>query len=202
MLRLKVAIALIVMFDNPNFLVLVLVNLLVIAGILIALRYSPDPNRESNQESLQGDRPNYLQQDRSHEITALKQECLNLRAQLQQQGDRLLSEHRETTFQKLQSLLTQYQSVRQMAQAKPDLSAKNLVALFTPLDNLMQDWEYIPIGEAWQQVPFDPQLHQSDRDDISAGEMVYVRFVGYKTQGDRVLLPAKVSRTLPKITGA
>lgn len=186
------------MFDNPNFLVLVLVNLLVIAGILIALRYSPALDRESNQD----DRPNNLQQDRSHEITALKQECLNLREQLQQQSDLLLTEHQETTFQKLQSLLTQYQSVRQMAQAKPDIPAKNLVALFTPLDNLIQDWEYTTIGEAWQQVPFDPQLHQPDRDDIATGEMVYVRFVGYKTQGDRILVPAKVSRTLPKVTGA
>jgi molecular chaperone GrpE (heat shock protein) len=178
------------MFDNPNFLALVLVN----------LRYSA-LDLKSSQESPQGDRPNYAQQDRSQEITALKQECLNLREQLQQQNDRLLAEHRETTFGALQSLLTQYRSARQMAEAKPDLPAKNLVALFTPLDNLMQDWEYALIGEAWQQIPFDPQLHQADRDDIAPGEMVYVRFVGYKTQGDRILIPAKVSRSLPKITG-
>lgn len=189
------------MFDNPNFLVLVLVNLLVVAGIAIALRYSQPTGWESSQESPRSDRSNDLQ-DRSQEVAALKQECLNLREQMQQQSDRLLAEHRETTFQALQSLLTQYPSVRQMAQAKPDLPAKNLVALFTPLDNLMQNWEYGSIGEAWQQVAFDPQLHQSDRDDIAPGEMVYVRFVGYKTQGDLILVPAKVSRTLPKVTGA
>jgi molecular chaperone GrpE (heat shock protein) len=193
------------MFDNPNFLVLVFVNLLVVAGIAIALRSSQSSNQELEQASSQGDRPNHAQkeqEDRLREITTLKQECLNLREQMQLQSDHLQAQHRETTFQALQSLLTQYQSVRQMAQVKPDLPAKNLVALFTPLDNLMQDWEYRPIGEAWQQVPFNPQLHQSDRDDIAAGEMVYVRFVGYKTQDDRILVPAKVSRTLPKVTDA
>jgi molecular chaperone GrpE (heat shock protein) len=175
------------MFDNPNFLELILVNLLVVAGILIALRYSKPVA------------PIAATVDRTAEIASLKQECLNLREQLQQQSNRLASEHQEATFQELQSLLTQYHSVRQMVQANPELSAKNLIAIFTPLDNLLQKWQYKTIGVAWQQVPFDPQLHQSDRPDIVEGEMVYVRFVGYQANGDRILVPAKVSRTLPNI---
>ncbi len=187
------------MFDSPNFLALILVNLLGVVGIAIALLYTKSPTpltaqADRDRESISG----IDSGDRIAEILALKQECLNLREQLEQQSDRLIDEYREATFQELQSLLTQYKSVQQMVETKPDLPAKNLIALFTPLDNLLQSWQYEPIGETWQQVAYDPQLHQSDRPDISEGEMVYVRFVGYKSHAGDILVPAKVSRTLPK----
>jgi molecular chaperone GrpE (heat shock protein) len=187
------------MFDSPNFLALILVNLLVVIGIAIALRYSKSPNLPASQVEPNQDSGNHGNHgDRATEILALKQECLNLREQIEQQSDRLVDAHREKTFQELQSLLTQYKSVRQMVETKPDLPAKNLIALFTPLDNLLQSWQYETIGETWQQVAYDPQLHQSDRPDIADGEMVYVRFVGYKSHAGDILVPAKVSRTLPK----
>jgi hypothetical protein len=76
------------------------------------------------------------------------------------------------------------------------LPAKNLVALFTPLENLLKSWGYEPIGTPWEQAPYNPQLHQPDVSDITEGELVYIRFVGYR-DADRILSPAKVSRTLP-----
>lgn len=127
---------------------------------------------------------------------ALRQECQRLKQELADQSETLTDELQTQVFQQLQSLLTNYPSVRRMSQAKPDLPAKNLVSLFTPLDNLTRSWGYEPIGTAWEQVPYDPQLHQPDATDIALGEPVYVRFVGYR-QGDRILCPAKVSRTLP-----
>jgi molecular chaperone GrpE (heat shock protein) len=127
---------------------------------------------------------------------ALRQECLRMKEELQQQSEQLKADFRNATFLQLQTLLTNYPSVRKMAQAKPDLPAKNLVSLFTPLDNILTSWGYEPIGSAWEQVPYDPQLHQPDTDDIAEGELVYIRFVGYR-EGDRILSPAKVSRTLP-----
>ncbi|MBD2186518.1 XRE family transcriptional regulator, partial [Planktothrix sp. FACHB-1375] len=51
-------------------------------------------------------------------------------------------------------------------------------------------------GQVWEQVPYNPQLHQADVNDIAEGELVFVRFVGYKN-GSRILCPAKVSRTRP-----
>ena len=127
---------------------------------------------------------------------ALRQECLRLKEELHQQYQQLTADFRNTTFSQLQTLLTNYPSVRKMAQAKPDLPAKNLVSLFTPLDNILKSWGYESIGSAWEQVPYNPQLHQPDTDDIAEGELVYIRFVGYR-EGDRILSPAKVSRTLP-----
>ncbi|PHK14329.1 molecular chaperone GrpE, partial [Nostoc linckia z14] len=45
-------------------------------------------------------------------------------------------------------------------------------------------------------VPYNSQLHQPDNADITEGELVYIRFIGYQHQG-RILCPAKVSRSLP-----
>ena len=129
-------------------------------------------------------------------IAELQQECLRLREELQQQSKQLQADFQNATFSQLQTLLTNYPSIRKMTEAKPDLPAKNLVSLFNPLDNVLASWGYEKIGSAWEQVPFDPQLHQADSSDITPGEMVYIRFVGYR-QGDRILTPAKVSRTLP-----
>lgn len=130
------------------------------------------------------------------ETEALRAECLRLREALQQQSVELTTEFQHSTFEQLQTLLTSYPSVRQLVQVKPDLPAKNLTSLFTPLDNLIESWGYEPIGQVWEQVPYNPQLHQPDAGDIEVGELVYVRFIGYR-DGENILHPAKVSRTLP-----
>ncbi|NEP11578.1 MAG: XRE family transcriptional regulator [Symploca sp. SIO2C1] len=146
-------------------------------------------------------------------LKQLQQQCLRLRNELQQQSRQLSADFQKSTFEQLQTLLTNYPSANQMAQAKPDLPAKNLTSLFTPLDNLLQSWGYETIGKPWEKVPYNPQLHQPDADDIKEGELVYIRFVGYRdrnsndsntaktvndTQQTQILCPAKVSRTLPR----
>lgn len=130
------------------------------------------------------------------EIEELKQQCFRLREELQQQKTQLTDDFRRATFEQLQTLLTNYPAARKMAEAKPDMPAKNLAALFTPLENLLSGWGFETIGSAWEQVTYNPQLHQPDVGDITEGELVYVRFVGYR-DGERILVPAKVSRTLP-----
>ncbi len=133
---------------------------------------------------------------RLSELDALRTECLRLREQLQQQRVELTTEFHHSTFEQLQTLLTNYPSVRQLVQVKPDLPAKNLTSLFTSLDNLISSWGYESIGQVWEQVAYNPQLHQPDAGDIEIGELVYIRFVGYR-DGEHILYPAKVSRTLP-----
>jgi hypothetical protein len=101
-------------------------------------------------------------------------------------------------FEQLQTLLVNYPTVAKAALAKPEMPARNIVPLFTPLGNLVEQWGYVAIGEPWESVAFDPQLHQADVADIQPGELVYVRFVGYR-DGAVILVPAKVSRTLPQV---
>ncbi|BAY24137.1 hypothetical protein NIES2100_39300 [Calothrix sp. NIES-2100] len=127
---------------------------------------------------------------------ALHQEGVRLHEELQQQQVQLTEEFRVSTFEQLQTLLTNYPSIHQMVSVKPELPAKNLLSMFTPLDNLLNKWGYEQIGKPWEQVPYNPQIHQPDTADIAEDELVYIRFVGYQHQG-RILCPAKVSRTLP-----
>ncbi len=136
-----------------------------------------------------------------HELTIveLQQQCQRLRQELKSQKSQLTSDLSNASFKQLQTLLTNYPTASKMAQTKPDLPARNLIALFTPLENLLQTWGIEAIGSPWQQVTYDPQLHQPDADDIAVGESVYIRFVGYRSRTDshQILCPAKVSRTLP-----
>lgn len=133
---------------------------------------------------------------KDQEIAELQQQCQRLQLELEQRKEQNLADFKEITFEELQSLLVNYPSASKMAEAKPDLPARNLVAMFTPLENLLQRWGYQPIGQVWGQVNYDPQIHQADEDDISEGETVYIRFIGYR-DGEKILVPAKVSRNLP-----
>jgi len=130
------------------------------------------------------------------ETEGLKQDALNLKQEIQAQRDFITSEFQSVTFQHIQNLLTQYPTAIEMVAFKPDLPAKNLLALFTCLDGLISFWKYQTIGVPWVQVNYNPRLHQPDSPDIQVGELVYIRFVGYSC-GDRILVPARVSRTLP-----
>lgn len=137
-----------------------------------------------------------LLQQVSKEKEALHKEGLRLHQELQQQRLELTAELRESTFEQLQTLLTNYPTIHSLVNIKPELPAKNLLSLLTALDNLTTAWNYEQIGKPWQQVSYDPQIHQPDAADIASGELVYIRFVGYKHQ-QGILCPAKVSRTLP-----
>ncbi|NER30054.1 MAG: helix-turn-helix domain-containing protein, partial [Symploca sp. SIO1C4] len=114
------------------------------------------------------------------EIEQLRQQCQQLQEELQQQLHQLRANERRSTFCQLQTLLTNYPTARSIVQRKPDLPAKNLVAILMSLDNLLKSWGYQFIGSVWEQVPYNPQLHQPDTDDIQPGELVYIRFVGYR----------------------
>jgi molecular chaperone GrpE (heat shock protein) len=136
-------------------------------------------------------------EDANNQVLQLQQQCRRLRTEVQQQRDQLTIEFQYEMFEVLQTLLMNFPTATVMAEAKPTLPARNVVALFSPLRSLLHQWGYQAIGDAWGQVFYDPQLHQPDSPDIREGELVYVRFVGYR-DGDRILCPAKVSRTLPR----
>jgi hypothetical protein len=133
------------------------------------------------------------------EIAALTQQCQRFRDELQTQATQVQTDAIEGSFAQIQTLLTQYPSVRRMVATQPELPARNIIALLTSLENLINFWDCQPIGQPWEMVKYNPQLHQGDVDDLQMDEAVYVRFVGYQ-KSDRILIPAKVSRTLP--TGA
>ncbi len=148
--------------------------------------------------SWMGEPPNRRDPSNDNELTIaeLQQQCQRLREELRLQKEQLKLDFSNAAFEQLQTLLINYPSACKMAQINPNLPAQNLVALFIPLENLLQTWDIEAIGSPWQQVAYNPQLHQPDGDGIAIAESVYIRFVGYR-QGERILYPAKVSRTLP-----
>lgn len=139
---------------------------------------------------------NLKNNDNREEIISLQKQCQRLREELEAQSSLLKSDFRSEVFEQLQTLLTNYPTAREMAKVKPDLPAKNLISLFTSLENLLENWGYETIGKPWEKVNYNPQIHQADSDDIEVGESVYIRFVGYR-DGDNILYPAKVSLNLP-----
>ncbi|MGF1577140.1 MAG: helix-turn-helix domain-containing protein [Cyanophyceae cyanobacterium] len=132
----------------------------------------------------------------AEETTDLTPTLSSTTPQARQPHDTQAETFQTDSFRTLQLLLTQYPSACKLAQTKPDLPAKNLVALFRPLETLLADWGIQPIGQVWQAVDFDPVLHQPDQGSMRSGDPVFVRYVGYQ-RGDQILCPAKVSRTLP-----
>jgi molecular chaperone GrpE (heat shock protein) len=135
-------------------------------------------------------------QQLQEQIRNLTQQCQNLKQELKLQSEEITTDVKNITFELLQSLLTSYPTAKVMIRVKPDLPAKNLLALLKPLDNLLIYWGIETIGKPWEKVPYNPSIHLRDHPDIMEGELIYIRFVGYRL-GDRILTPAKVSRTLP-----
>lgn len=176
------------MLDNPN--LFWLGGILWLGGSSLVLSLLGSKYKEKTRVNASQLADNAIQ------IEQLQEQCLRLRTELQEQSNQQKADFQDTIFEQLQPLLTNFPTARQMVEARPDLLAKNLVSLFTPLENLLDSWEYESIGFPWERVPYDPQLHQPDSDDIVEGELVYIRFVGYR-DGERILCPAKVSRTLP-----
>lgn len=130
-----------------------------------------------------------------HKIAELEAKYQDLKTNFAKQLEQIKTDFKERTFKQLYSLLINYPTAKVMVKVKPNLPAKNLVALFKPLDNLLANWGISPIGKPWEKVIYNPNLHQADTKDIQRGESVYIRFIGYR-YGNRILYPAKVSRTL------
>ena len=95
----------------------------------------------------------------AEEVVALTQQCQRLREELKIQAAQVQADAIEGGFEQIQTLLTQYPSVRKMVESQPDLPARNIVALLTSLENLVKFWECRAIGKPWETVPYDPQLH-------------------------------------------
>jgi molecular chaperone GrpE (heat shock protein) len=116
-----------------------------------------------------------------------------LQQQLQQQSTSLQAEFQHQSLQTLESLLTYLPAAKFAAQERPDFPASKIIPLLQPLDRLLQQWNVTTIGEIGTQIAFDPQWHQSIDGNNHPGEMVTVRFCGYR-QGEKLIFRAKVGK--------
>lgn len=126
------------------------------------------------------------------EESALRQEYQRLQQQLEQQRETLRQEFQQSSLQLLESWLVQWPTAAYAAQQNQQLPAVRLLPLVRPVEQLLQEWGVDAIASVGLEIPYDPHLHQLMEGTAQPGELVRVRYTGYR-QGDKLLYRAKVS---------
>lgn len=122
----------------------------------------------------------------------LKREYERLQMQLAQQRQLLWQEFQQSSLQVLESWLVQWPTAAHKAQENPQLPAVRLLPLLRPMEQLLQQWGIEAIAPVGVELPYNPQLHQLMEGTAQPGEIVKVRYTGYR-QGEKLLYRAKVS---------
>jgi molecular chaperone GrpE (heat shock protein) len=123
---------------------------------------------------------------------AIKEEYQRLQAQLEQQRESLMQEFQHSSLQVLESWLLQWPTAAHAAQQNPQIPASRLLPLLKPMEHLLNQWGVEAIASVGEEIPYDPQWHQLMEGTAGAGDIVKVRYTGYR-QGDKLLYRAKVS---------
>lgn len=133
-----------------------------------------------------------LPTDTGAELTALKQECQHLQAELAAQQQALEQEFQQSSLAVIEPLLLQLPTAAAAATENPELSAANLLPLLAPINELLRQWGIEPIAAVGEEVAYNPQWHELMAGAAELGTPVKVRYVGYR-QGEKLLYRARVS---------
>jgi molecular chaperone GrpE (heat shock protein) len=128
----------------------------------------------------------------TQQLELLKQEYRQLQQQLQQQRETLQTEFQYQSLQTLESLLTYLPAAKYAATNQPDFPASKIFPLLQSIDRLLTQWNVTVIGEIGTQIAHDPHYHQLIEGTANPGELVTVRYMGYR-QGEKLIFRAKVS---------
>ncbi|GAA6617624.1 hypothetical protein NUACC26_034350 [Scytonema sp. NUACC26] len=132
-------------------------------------------------------------QELLQQLAHIRKEYDRLQDQFQQQRQVTLQEFQQSSLQQLESLLVQFPTAAYKAKENTQLTAVKILPLIEkPLDKLLQQWDVEAIAPVGVELPYDPQLHQLMEGSVQPGEIVKVRYTGYR-QGDKLLYRAKVS---------
>jgi molecular chaperone GrpE (heat shock protein)/DNA-binding Xre family transcriptional regulator len=133
------------------------------------------------------------EQELLQQIAEVKSEYERSQLALEQQRDTLQQEFQQRSLQLLESLLLQWPTAAQKAQENPQLAAIKIVPLVQkPLEKLLQEWGIEAIALVGAELPYDTQWHQLMAGSAQPGDIVKVRYTGYR-QGEKLLYRAKVS---------
>lgn len=146
-----------------------------------------------SQEELSG-KSNPPSQESEQET--LKREYQRLQTQLEHQRQTLMQEFQQSSLQALESWLLQWPTAAYRAKENPQLPAVNLLPLVRPMEKLLQQWRVEAIAPVGAELAYDPQLHQLLEGTAQPGNLVKVRYTGYR-QADKLLYRAKVSPISP-----
>jgi molecular chaperone GrpE (heat shock protein) len=138
------------------------------------------PDTESDRDALSAD------------ILRMQQEYDRLQLQMEQQREILRHEFQQSCLRSLESWLIQFPTLVYAAQQNPQFPAKNFLPFIRPLEQLLQGWGVEAIAPVGAEIPYDPQIHQLLESQAEPGDLVKVRYTGYR-QGEKLLYRAKVS---------
>ncbi|MEY4518155.1 MAG: hypothetical protein RLZZ499_754 [Cyanobacteriota bacterium] len=125
-------------------------------------------------------------------LIACRQEYQKLQQEMTQLQQALLVEFQQASLETIESWLLQWPTAATAVRQNPQLPASKLLSLVEPVEQLVKHWNVSTIATVGEELPYDPQNHQLMKGATQAGELVKVRYVGYK-QGDKLLHKAKVS---------
>ncbi len=125
-------------------------------------------------------------------LEVLRQEYQRLQQQLHQQREILRQEFQQSTIQVLESWMRQWPTAAYAAKQNEQLPAVRLLPLVRPVEQLLQEWGVDAIATVGAEVPYDPQWHQLSNGTAQPGELVRVRYTGYR-QSEKLLYRAEVS---------
>ncbi len=128
----------------------------------------------------------------TEKIQSIEREYRILQQQLHQQRETLQAEFQHQSLQTLESFLTYFPAAKYAASNNPDFPASKIFPLLQSIDRLIEQWGVTTIGDIGAQIAYDPQAHQLIEGSANSGELVTVRFNGYR-QGDKLTFRAKVS---------
>ena len=126
------------------------------------------------------------------DLESCRQEYQKLQQQLKQQQTSLESEFQQASLQTIESWLLQWPTAAAAVHKNPQLPAARLLTLVEPIEQLLRHWGVTATASVGEELAYNPQKHQLMKGTAEPGEMVEVRYVGYK-QGDKLLHKAKVS---------
>lgn len=164
-----------------------------IARIAKALNISIDSLLQTfvEQRQVSSDRARTSSQQ-SDALIACRQEYQKLQQEMTQLQQTLLVEFQQASLETIESWLLQWPTAATAVRQNPQLPASKLLSLVEPVEQLVKHWNVSTIATVGEELAYDPQNHQLMKGVAQAGELVKVRYVGYK-QGDKLLYKAKVS---------
>ncbi len=121
-----------------------------------------------------------------------QQEYKRLQQKMEQQKDTIQQELQQASLQTIESWLIQWPTAVAAIIKNPDLPAARLLPLVKPIEKLVSKWGLEQIAFVGEELPYDPQWHELMKGSAEPGDMVKVRYVGYKQQ-EKILYKAKVS---------
>ena len=135
---------------------------------------------------------NWQPQEENADSRIESQEYQRLQQTIEQQKETLELEFRNASLQAIESWLLQWPTAVAAISKNPELPAERLLLLMKPIEELVSHWGVEAMYSVGEELPYDPQWHELMKGDANPGEMVQVRYVGYK-QGGNILHKAKVS---------